>query len=224
METSKFFLTGNGNVLVDNGNEFYGFYMGPDGKFLRYAGKNEIAFISQKAREIKFVEEITLPELIKWEYLWTTQDKDLSNYDPETCFNGGNYSYTTTYHYFCRNSGGVVEFCVLELCSSSSDFTYTDDGRFDENFHSMEIIGLSESYEGRSYYRTQRFYQSGEVALDQIATPTDIKTALYATGNNGHEEEVLTMAEKFERIKVVKEKTGISVMELLKPKVNKRRK
>jgi len=69
-----------------------------------------------------------------WHYIGETEEVDLSHYDPDKCFNGGCYSYTTRKLFFGRKCNGKTEFCYMIKKTTSSDFDYSSDGCFTDTF------------------------------------------------------------------------------------------
>lgn len=225
MET-KFYLTANGNILVVGGENLF---MNSNHDFLRLVGSQEVEFLTSKLEEITFKGEPKLPGVALWKHLWSTEYHDGSDYVFSRSGNGGNYGFTSTYHYFTRTRGKVIEFCRLEYARTTSDFTYTDDGDFTEDFASHKIIDIEGEKEW--FYDTQKLGRKNrEITLDRLAETVNAKDALYAGGTTissnydehgsyeGESKEIKVlpdMAEKIHRLKILREMTGLPVKELL---------
>jgi hypothetical protein len=234
----RFFLSRKGNILVANGESY--FFMNSSFEFMRISGKSEYDFISAKASEIKFEKEPVLPEVLYWKYLWSTEIKNYSECIPGSSSDGGNYSYKTTNRYFVRKrSRRAIEFCRLQIETTSSSFSYTDDGDFDEEYSVHTIVGIDLGEEEKKY-RTKRFGRNnGQVSLDQIVDLVEKDEVLLATNTETPSEydsdgnyvgssptivEELSKEEMIRREKILENILGLSLSEISRPRMIGRKK
>jgi hypothetical protein len=236
METSKLnsgFLTSNGNVLNVNLSCFQNL----KGEFLRLVGNTELEYLEGVLTPVIFPNGIPQPkEIPYWNFLWETRFVDESNYFWARSNNGGCYSNTTRSMYFHRNLNGKNEYCRLDYNSSSSEFSQTSDGSYQNDIATIILIGanIELKYDVWSMSGSEDYT---EEALERYATMVDLKEVLNSTNGgetsnynsdgcyNGGSSEVyydeLSRMEKLERFKELKS-VGVDVLGELYPNRNKK--
>lgn len=121
---------------------------------------------------------------LDWTLLWSVEKKDNSNYRPETCDNGGDYSFTTEISFFGRVREGRIDIMKLEQNFTSAEFPYTHCGqfvRFSEVVHNY-IINI-QAPEGAWVFETRGYRYSkdyGQIVLEQCGEKSSLEEALTA--------------------------------------------
>jgi hypothetical protein len=213
----NFYLTKSGNILV--ANDGTNFFMNSKGEFLRVVSSGEFNFLTEKAAlpEFDFKGGFSIPEVALWKKLWSVDYEDCSQSEAGRCSDGGNYSYLSTDHFFVRNRNGVLEFCRLEYCKTSSCFHYTDDGDFQESSSNLIVQGIDDVEQWR--YDTAKYGpRAVDIVLDKLARKSDLQEAIFATGSENSPQHndngkrikfELDEETKILRLKKIHELTGI---------------
>ena len=237
MENSKLnsgYLTSNGNVLNINLSCFQNL----QGEFLRLVGNSELEYLQGVLIPINFPNGIPQPETTSiWNFLWETRFEDDSNYYWARSNNGGCYSNTTRSMYFQRNLNGKNEYCRLDYISSSSDFSQTSDGSYQNDIATIILIGANIELKYNVWSMSGSIEDYTEEALERYATMVDLKEVLNSTdggetsnydsdgcyiGGSEKYYNELSRVEKLERFKLLKS-FGVDVLNELYPNRNKRR-
>lgn len=128
MTMEKFYITDGGNFLRrhPDGN-FY--FQTPSGSFLREVSENEAEYLVQNLLQAKSDSLQPHPELMpQWKFVTSVRIfDDYSKYKPETCNNGGDYSF----HYFqdwyvAKFPNGEWKFGFISRSTTSAEFDYDE--------------------------------------------------------------------------------------------------
>lgn len=203
----KTYLTRTGLLVVRNDVSFF---TSNDGEFRRLATDDEVDYLTSeidlpeigwKERAICTAKEgavffgttldatLVSMEVPLWRHLWSISHDDYTNYKPETCNNGGDYSFSTNVHFFARYNSGKWEVKTLTTHSTSAEFAYDElTGNFQNGLNYLTAIGVaSKEPEDKWYFRTQTASgEDEEIVLDQLLDEGswDMEAALEAVGSH----------------------------------------
>lgn len=182
----KAFLTNGGNLLRHFETSLIGtngvgakrfYFQKPNGEFIREVSDSEAEYLCQNCLEVQVTLPPEIPEFLPtWYFVKSIQViQDDSNWKPETCRNGGNYS-SHTYHdwYVAQYPDGKWKFAFVERHTTSADFAYDEiKGEFQQDLGTLYLSNT----ENQNFYQSQagiewkdgeKFYTSSEV-LEKIA-------------------------------------------------------
>lgn len=139
----KTFLTKSG-ILASNDNQSA--FFTNLGEFIRECSQGEFKYLTEQIGLVPIEFKKRWPDewefayfrkniqpLPKWHFLFSTENRDDTNYQWGTSCNGGGYANYDRHNYFVRLNGDKVEFAFLTESYSSAEFHQTWNGSYQDS-------------------------------------------------------------------------------------------